>query len=216
MSRTCFGLVLVSLFLAPVSQGAGAFSVDAFSPEGVVKGVRQVRAHFTEQMVAFGDPRAAVSPFDIVCPEKGSGRWADGKNWNYDFENDLPAGVSCTFKVRSGLKSLDGGTATGKTEFSFSTGGPSVISTMPYEGYNIQEDAVFVLALDAEADKESILANARFLVDGIASPIPFRFIEGAQREELLKADSLRYFHVRHVRGARHGRASSTYEAPKYV
>ena len=53
-------------------------------------------------MVALGDPRLA-DPFDIDCAAKGHGRWADERNWIYDFDDDLPAGVRCTFKLRNGL-----------------------------------------------------------------------------------------------------------------
>jgi len=49
--------------------------VQAFSPEGAVKGVRQVTARFSSQMVAFGDPRAP-DPFTVDCAEKGKGRGA--------------------------------------------------------------------------------------------------------------------------------------------
>ena len=38
--------------------------VEAFSPKGVVKQVRQVRVRFSEQMVSFGDS-GVVPPFEI-------------------------------------------------------------------------------------------------------------------------------------------------------
>src|SRR4051794_26781963 len=70
--------------------------VESFSPQGEVKDVRQVVSRFSEPMVAFGDPRLE-SPFDVQCDAKGRGRWADSRNWIYDFENDLPAGLKCSF-----------------------------------------------------------------------------------------------------------------------
>ena len=90
------------LFLSPVVSAAGSASVDFFAPEGTVKGVRQVTARFSEAMVAFGDPRLE-DPFEVNCPEAGTGRWADHRNWVYDFERDLPAGVRCTFRLKEGL-----------------------------------------------------------------------------------------------------------------
>jgi hypothetical protein len=36
-----------------------------------------------------------VSP----AQKKGRVRWIDEKNWAYDFERDLPAGVSCEFTL---------------------------------------------------------------------------------------------------------------------
>ena len=49
--------------------------MEFFSPQGLVKGIRQVTARFSETMTTFGDPRNE-SPFRINCLEKGSGRWA--------------------------------------------------------------------------------------------------------------------------------------------
>src|SRR5512134_2211499 len=89
------------------AQSLLAATVDAFSPQGEVKGVRQVAVRFSEPMVAFGDPRLEV-PFDIDCPEPGTGRWADPKNWVYDFARDLPAGVRCSFALKQDLRTQAG------------------------------------------------------------------------------------------------------------
>ena len=67
--------------------------VETFTPQGIVKDVRQVAVRFSETMVPFGNPRETIQPFMIVCPEKGTGRWGDGKNWIFDFDHDLPAGA---------------------------------------------------------------------------------------------------------------------------
>ncbi|HYT48534.1 MAG TPA: hypothetical protein VEL04_08940, partial [Burkholderiales bacterium] len=77
------------------AAACAAAQVDVFTPQGEAKGVRQVAARFTEPMVAFGDPRLP-DPFDVRCEGdaahlKGRGRWADARNWVYDFEQDLPA-----------------------------------------------------------------------------------------------------------------------------
>ena len=88
-------------------------------------------------MVPFGDLRLK-DPFEIMCPVKGKGRWADGKNWAYDFEKDLPAGVICKFFLRSGLKTLSGKALRGRRVFTFSTGGPKVRRSYPYEGAHIE------------------------------------------------------------------------------
>src|SRR6185295_13066784 len=80
--------------------------VELFSPQGTVKQVRQVRALFSEPMVPFADPRSATQPFSLKCPEQGTGRWVDSRNWVYDFERDLPAGVRCEFRIQDGLRTL--------------------------------------------------------------------------------------------------------------
>src|SRR5258706_11109408 len=85
---------------------ASAAQVDVFSPQGEVKGVRQVAVRFSEPMVAFGDPRLP-EPFGIECPAPGTARWADQKNWVYDFARDLPAGVRCSFPPKSDVGSRD-------------------------------------------------------------------------------------------------------------
>src|SRR3984957_15929002 len=89
-----------------VAVGGGSPSVVPFSPQGTVKQVRQVTARFSEPMVPLGDPRDTTAPFEIDCPEHGAGPWIDTRNWSYAFDQDLPAGVRCTFKLRAGLKSL--------------------------------------------------------------------------------------------------------------
>ena len=157
-----------------------------FTPQGEVKGVRQVQARFSEQIVPFGAV-TQVEPFDVSCPEKGGGRWADGKNWIYDFDRDLPAGIVCQFTLKKNTVTLNGKSIAGPRTFSFSTGGPSIISVRPREGSEyIAEDQTFVLTLDAEATTDSILRHASFVVEGIVEPARVRIIEGSEREAILK------------------------------
>ncbi len=87
--------VRIALLAFALATQASAQSVEFFAPRGEVKGVRQVTARFAKPMVPFGDPRE-VDPFTIDCAEKGTGRWADPRNWVYDFARDLPAGVRCS------------------------------------------------------------------------------------------------------------------------
>jgi hypothetical protein len=155
-----FGVLraVLAAALAAAAIDAAAATVEAFSPQGEVKGVRQVAARFSAQMVPFGDPRV-VEPFDVACPEKGTGRWADGRNWVFDFARDLPAGVACTFTVKPGLATL-AGEAVAPATFAFTTGGPAIRRSLPYEGAAIDENQVFILALDAPATDASIEAIA--------------------------------------------------------
>ena len=172
---------------------SGAFAeesarVEIFSPQGTVKGVRQVTVRFSEQMVPFGDPRGLTEPFDIDCPEKGTSRWADGKNWVYDFDKDLPAGIRCEFRMKPGLKSLSGKEMSGQKVFSFSTGGPSIKASIPNEGTSaIDENQIFILSVDAETDEDSLLKNVFFSIEGIIDRVGINIIEGKEKEEILKA-----------------------------
>lgn len=160
-------------------------SVLAFSPEGAVKGVRQVTARFSSQMVAFGDPRAP-DPFNVDCTEKGKGRWIDGATWSYDFERDVPGAVACSFRLRGEARDLAGQPLAGQGVFAFHTGGPSVVRSLPGEGSTqLDEQQVFLLALDAPATSASIERHAWCRAGGINEKIGVRVLAGEERERLL-------------------------------
>ncbi len=173
MSLAAALLLLVALPAA--APAATPATVARFTPQGTVKGIRQARARFSEPMVALGDPRGAEPPFRVDCREAGAGRWLDSSDWVYDFERDLPAGVRCTFRLREGLRSLAGNEVGGQTTFSFSTGGPAILSSTPARGSNsIEEEQAFVVALDGTPDEQSVLDHAAFSVEGVAERIGVR------------------------------------------
>ena len=176
-------LLLSGLVLAQPSTDPGAI-VEAFNPQGEVKGVRQVAARFSEPMVAFGDPRLE-SPFDIRCDAKGHGHWADGRNWVYDFDSDLPAGLKCNFSTRAKLKAMSGKDV-GAASFDFSTGGPAIRESWPGDGVEyIDEDQVFLLGLDAVADMASVRDHAYCSISGLGERVPLQIIDGKEREQVL-------------------------------
>ncbi len=161
-------------------------TVESFSPQDTVKGVRQVQARFSGQMVAFGDLRLA-DPFEIDCAQPGKGRWIDGSNWSYDFERDLPAGAACRFTLKAGLNDLAGKPVHGERTYAFNTGGPAVIASLPHEGARIDERQVFALALDALPREETVAARAWCRAGGIGEKIPVRVLTGTEREQILAA-----------------------------
>lgn len=73
--------------------------------------IRQVVAKFDESAINFGDPKAPA-PLSLSCSDaqatKGSGRWISDSEWAFEFENDLPPGINCSFQMRSGFKSVSG------------------------------------------------------------------------------------------------------------
>jgi hypothetical protein len=177
-------ILFVSLYLTTAGHTA---RVELFSPQATVKAVRQATARFSETMVAFGDPRLE-DPFLIQCPEKGKGRWLDGRTWVYDFEKDLPAGLACTFQLKPNMKTLKGEPLGGPGLFSFDTGGPSVLFSRPEEGQGwIDENQVFIFSLDAEADEASVLERVYLMVQGIQERVGIRLIQGEEKENLFKA-----------------------------
>ena len=165
-----------------VSSGPG---VELFTPQGTVKNVRQVTARFTHAMVRFGDIRLEA-PFEADCPAKGTGRWVDGQQWVFDFEKDLPAGISCSFKLKPGLKTLSGLPIVGPSQFSFDTGGPSITDSIPdNHADDIDENPLFILKLDVSATPESVAAHAHCEVDGLQERIDTNLLQGEERNKLL-------------------------------
>ncbi len=187
MLRKPTALGLGMLFAAFSALAQEPPRITGFTPQGTVKKVRQVRAVFSESMVAFGDPRLET-PFEVECVEDGNGRWVDPRNWVFDFKHDLPAGVRCSFRLKPGLRSLAGRELSGQREFGFSTGGPSIRKSIPYAGNrSIAEDQVFILELDVMAKEESVLARAGFAIPGIRQPVGVRILTGEERETILDA-----------------------------
>jgi uncharacterized protein YfaS (alpha-2-macroglobulin family) len=172
---------------APAGAQPAAPTVSAFSPQGTVKDVRQAQAVFSTPMVPTGDLRLA-DPFQVACPEAGTGRWVDARIWVYDFARDLPSGIRCVFTRRAGLSSLDGRAVIGPAEFAFTTGGPAIRASRPWEGADaIDEDQAFVLELDAPAAPASVERHAGFKVDSLPDLIGLRILEGKPREAILRA-----------------------------
>jgi len=188
LAEAVFLPLLLSLLLClalPPKAGAAAPGVEQFRPQGDVKGVRQATARFATPMAALGDPRLP-DPFVVTCPEKGSGRWVDPRNWAYDFPRDLPAGIACRFETKPGLVDLEGRAIPAGQAFSFSTGGPAILRSWPGEGSeNVQADQAFVLLLDGETDEESVREHVYFSVAGIGDRVGIAVLAGEERTAIL-------------------------------
>jgi len=179
-----FALVAI---VAGSAYGADRSRIELFSPQGPVKNIRQVTVRFSTPMVALGDPRLP-DPFAVECPAAGKGRWADTRNWVYDFDADLPAGLNCRFKPVKNLRALDGGKIAADESYGFNTGGPAIIASFPHEGrQDTDEDQAFLLKLDAPATTASIEANAHCVIDGITEQVPVQVLAGEARTAMLKA-----------------------------
>lgn len=194
MSMTALFILLASLLIPLSALAAG---VEQFSPQGEVKNVRQVSARFDADMVPLGDPRLA-DPFIATCPAKGTGRWVDNRNWVYDFERDLPAGLACGFSLAAGVKTL-AGEPLAPASYHFTTGGPAIVTSIPEEGAEyVSEDQVFVLGLDAPVKESSLAGRLWCVAEGVAEKIPARLLSGEDKRKVLAAsqDFFRdYLHV---------------------
>ena len=153
--------------VAAVTLGASLVGAEAriesFSPSGYTKDASQVAVRFSEAMVALGDPDRP-DPFAVRCAVAGTGRWIDERNWVYDFDYDLPGAEACRFTLRRGVRTLAGERLVGQREHRFHTGGPSILRHAP--NATIDERQVFLLALDADADPESIREHVGCRVEG--------------------------------------------------
>ena len=173
-------LTVLTLF----SSSAFAAGITGFSPQGEVAQIRQARASFSEPMIKFGDPKAAA-PFDVDCPVAGTSRWADGKNWVYDFERDLPPGTRCSFTLKPGVKAVSGAALGGKSVFRFNTGGPAVIRHMP-SGEEIEEEQAFILFQNGAANQDTVRDHLYCEAEGVHERIPVKFVADATRKQLLQ------------------------------
>jgi alpha-2-macroglobulin len=173
-----------------MSSGAQALQVTSVSPQGEVAQIRQVVIKFDEAAVNFGDPRAPA-PAAVSCSDaassKGNGRWTSEREWVYELEQDLPAGVRCTVAVNSSFKSATGRNISGAGSYAFNSGGPFVRSIQPSQGQRIDEEQIFVLQLSGAADTATLAGNLWCSVQGLGERVPVKLIDGNQRAELLKS-----------------------------
>ena len=167
---------------------AEAARVTRVTPQGKVAQVRQVVVKFDEAMVAFGSPDLPA-PARVKCNDAsasaGHGRWIDEKTWAWDFNADLPPGVSCTVDLNDGLKSPAGNASKGPKHFTFETGGPFVKTIEPMGG-QIEEEQAFVLRLNGPANPESVQRNVWCESGGLGNRIPIKNLDAATRAALLK------------------------------
>jgi hypothetical protein len=156
-----------------------------FTPAGEIDTVREVRAVFGEPMVRLGEARAA-DPYEVDCPVAGRGRWIDPATWIWRFDAPPPAGIRCSFAPRAGVRALSGAAPTGFTRQTFSTPGPAIVRSQPWEGSRIAEDQVFLLVLSGPAQPESVAQRAWCRVEGIGERVAVRLLAPAEQRELAR------------------------------
>lgn len=184
--------IVAALVLVAATAAAQAARIVSVTPQGEVAQVRQVVVRFSEAVVALGDPNRPP-PMTLQCsgpvPERTS-RWVNEREWAVDFRSALPPGVRCTLQRAPGWQPLQG-TLEGATDHAFSTGGPAIERSEPWDGATIAEDQHFLLRLNGAATPASVSANAWCEIDGIGERIPVQIVGGAPRDELLKSRRIR-------------------------
>ncbi len=185
------GVAVIALpaFLAVIGAGAAqAARVIQVSPQGEVAEVRQVAVRFDAGVVPQGDLRLPA-PFALSCNGRapaGEARWLNDRYWVFDLQQPLAAGQRCTLTAAAAFSPLDG-PLTGATVFTFATGAPIVISALPWPGSPIEEQQHFLLRLNGVPDPASVRSAAWCEVEGLGERIPVRRIEGAERDDALRA-----------------------------
>jgi uncharacterized protein YfaS (alpha-2-macroglobulin family) len=175
----------ILLLLLSTTAFAGNFELQV-TPQGIVKSPHQVRATFTEAMVAMGNVNA-TAPFDFQCPKPGKGMWEDSKTWILEFDSEVGGGITCSFTLKNNLKSVAGNLLKGQNVFTFNTGGPNIVNTRPYAGYGVETDQAFLLELDAEPDMASLEGKVYFQASELLEKNPAKILDQASLAKVLEA-----------------------------
>ena len=144
---------------------------------------------FSEAVVAFGD-RASPIRSPSRCQGATPGRRRPlGERPGLALR--LPRGAAAGHEVQrascaewkpSAAARVAGRSAalTGPSEFSFSTGGPAIVSMQPGDGAEIEEDQHFLIRLNGPAVEASVLANAWCEVEGHRRAAAARALVGGE------------------------------------
>ena len=170
--RAVLKLSLPVLLLLPLAaQGDSPPTVVLATPGSAMPGsgtIDRFTIRFSQAMVPLGDPRAKPAA-SSDCPGASAGRWVDPQTFVIDFQRPLPGGTSCKVKLREGLATQSGIRLSTGAAYSIDTAGPSVRAVLaPGEsGSDIDEDQVFLVATNTQADPASVAAKAGCAIDGI-------------------------------------------------
>ncbi|MDE2369835.1 MAG: alpha-2-macroglobulin [Burkholderiales bacterium] len=183
------GVLVCALLIDLPWQPLRAAQVASVSPQGEVAEVRQISVRFAAAATAAGDPRR-TAPFLVECngaAPAGDARWLDDRAWVYDLREPLAAGARCTLRANPGFKAIDGSGIEGPAIYAFSTGAPIVMRIQPGAGSQIEEEQNFLLQLNGAVTPASVLASVWCESESLGERIPVRIVDGAPRDELLRA-----------------------------
>ncbi|MGC9217429.1 hypothetical protein [Acidithiobacillus sp.] len=179
------GCLLIAMFWA---NPALALQIVQITPQGEAFPVRQVMARFDQDAVRLGDARAPA-PLQVRCnpAAAGDGRWLNAREWVFQFHHDLPGGTRCTVRPTPDFVSAQGKHLEAEPHYSFDTGGPALVTAKPSTGSDIDAAQYFILQSRAVPDPQSLADHAWCTVEGLGERVPVRRIEGARRDQALRA-----------------------------
>ncbi len=181
-----------ALLLSANSAHAQTAEVASFTPQGEVRRIQQVAMRFNTDMVRLGEGDAAA-PITVTCPQgtndPGKGRWVDTRRYVVEWPRDLPVGTRCVATLRAGVKTLEGREVKTAGPWEFTTGGPKLAESRPYQGMSgIREHEIFLLRPDAQTDVGSVDRHLQCQSEGEAA---------LRMERLSREDGLRAMRVQH-------------------
>ena len=166
---------------------AHASNVREFSPQGQIDQQIRATAVFSSDMVPLGRSDSPP-PFSVDCGAvKGKSRWGDVKSWSYTLERPLQPGERCDFRLKPGLKAVNGEAVSGELGYAFFAPGPWPRSLTPRPGGAIEEDQAFVIDASGALKRSSVEANVWCEADGVGNRIPVRVLSDATRDEILNS-----------------------------
>ncbi len=185
-----FFVMILSLFF--LLHGIALYAqkiptIESFSPEGEVRDIKQVVVQFSDSMIPMGSPKVSGEIFNINCSSEGKPRWLDDKTYIYQFSKPLESGNKCEFILKEEIKTLSGKEIQGKKKFSFNTGGPYILQSEPSDGTFIESGQYFYIQTSTEIDKESLLENLYFSIDGNREKIEPKFITEEEENSIYKS-----------------------------
>ncbi|MCV2367633.1 alpha-2-macroglobulin family protein [Roseateles oligotrophus] len=165
------------------------------SPSGEVAEVRQIRLGFSEAVVAAGDPRLPA-PASLHCSDaagvvkpSGSARWSTAREWLFDLNEPLAAGLKCQILLKDDFKPI-ASAITGPREFAFGTGAAIVLQTWPWSGSQIEEDQHFLLKLNGGLSAAEVAKRAWCEVEGLGERLPALIADDAARAAVMKSQRI--------------------------
>lgn len=199
-----FCATIAALYAVPA---IGA-SVSSFVPQGPVKNINQVTVRFSAPVIPMGDARVKDDPLLGECnaplikvlsreqkvPEGTFAymtKWVDHESWSLDFLETLPSGLKCQFKINPAFKDLRGKPLEGLLNmamFSFSTGGPAVVTTFPERYAPVAHDQVFALVLDTKVDEKSLPNHVYFEVEGQPGKVDVKWLKDDEKKSFLNRE----------------------------
>lgn len=168
---------------------AHALQVQKLQPQGAVNDVRQVVLRTDQDAVRFGDPQAPA-PALVACSDPaavaGTGHWNSAREWIWQFNRPVPAGVRCTVTLKKDFKSPANAQLKGAASYQFEVAGPRVRSISPGTYRSIDEDQIFALHLNSPVQRTSLLEFGYCRTKDVGERIPLRWIDGPEAQAIVQ------------------------------